>query len=129
MKALIILCCCILLPMSVNAETICKVKHFNALPYSFSGDAQQCTNEKEWADEAMARCKQRASELYPSVPSVSFSFPQVFAPGYDGSYVIDETKCKKELQGKCVEYYRDCKATFSELNCNVDVCRTVDETF
>ncbi len=128
MKALVILCCCFLFPMSVNAETICKVKHFSALPHSFSG-VERCTNENEWVGEAMARCKQKARELYPSVPSVSFSFPQVYTPGYAGSYVMDETKCKKQLQGKCVEYFRDCKATFSELNCNVDVCRTVDETF
>ncbi len=112
MKALVILCC-FLFPMSVNAETICKVKHFSALPYSFSG-VERCTSKNEWVSEAMARCKQKARELYPSVPSVRFSFPQFFAPGLVGSYVMDGTKCK---------------VTFSELNCNVDVCRTVDETF
>eukprot|EP01028_Stygiella_incarcerata_P013086 TRINITY_DN81201_c0_g1_i1.p1 TRINITY_DN81201_c0_g1~~TRINITY_DN81201_c0_g1_i1.p1 ORF type:complete len:113 (-),score=1.66 TRINITY_DN81201_c0_g1_i1:375-713(-) len=112
MKALVILCF-FLFPMSVNAETICKVKHFSALPHSFSG-AERCKNESEWVSEAIARCKQKASEVYPSVPSVSFSFPEFFAPGYAGSYVMDGTQCK---------------ATFSELNCNVDVCRTVDETF
>ncbi|NEU83225.1 hypothetical protein [Nostoc sp. UIC 10630] len=99
----------------------CKIKTISGLPHSFTG-VSRCQNDNEWASEAQSRCQAAITAEY---PTSAFRIRQLFTPTYRGNLVVED-KCKREVLGQCVDYYRECTATFSELNCQAEVCRRKD---
>jgi hypothetical protein len=103
---------------SVFANDNCKVKSFSALPHTFTG-VSRCNDKNENEREAQKACNVKAKELY---PDTAFSIREFYSPSWQSSSKVSR-KCKRRALGACVDYYRECKATFSKLNCKIKVCR------
>ena len=109
--------------VNVYGQTGCKKKTgISALPHSFTG-VSRCQNDNEWMKEAQAGCRAKLRELY---PEKAYRIEQFYTPVYEGSYAM-ENVCTRHVLGRCVDYRRECTATFSLLDCSALICRKDDD--
>jgi hypothetical protein len=98
-----------------EAFAISYEKTFSALPHSFSG-VSSCDQQSRLEQEAQAACMAKARSLVGSEASISF----VTGPDWHANITSGEV-CKQYVLGVCVDWARECTATFDKLNCTMKI--------
>ncbi|MFY0531615.1 hypothetical protein [Nannocystis pusilla] len=88
---------------------------FSALPYSFDG-VSDCEDNSRLEKEAQAACLAKAKQSYGDMASISF----VQGPDWHAEITSGDV-CQQYVFGACVDWARECNATFDRLNCTMRI--------